>query len=345
MPGMKRLLGVMTLAAAVTILAEGLEACSTFCVNGFFARNYDFEIGDGMLVVNPAGLRKQGFQNGGPAWTSRFGSLTFNQFGRENPMGGMNQRSLVIELAWLDETQYPEADRRQPLGVLEWIQYQLDTAATVQEVLDSDRRVRIEGEVPLHYLVSDVSGRTATIEFLGGKLVAHTGASLPVPVLTNSTYKDSLAFLQSRGGRMPAGSGSKERFARAGLRVSALAGSRNADMVPTLFGILDDVSQPTTRWSIVYDQAQRVIHFRTNVHRPLRYVKMAGIDFRCAAGARLLDIDTRLQGDVTMKFKPYTTAANLAFITRTYASASVTREAPASAITSIANHPARAACM
>lgn len=342
---MKRVLGVMALASAVTILADGLEACSTFCVNGFFARNYDFEIGDGMLVVNPAGLRKQGLEDGGPAWTTRFGSVTFNQFGRDNPMGGMNERSLVIELSWLDEARYPEADRRQPLGVLEWIQYQLDTAATVQEVLDSDRHVRIDGQVPLHYLVSDASGRSATIEFLGGRLVAHTGASLPIPVLTNSTYKDSLAFLQSRGGRMPAGSGSKERFARAGLRVSALAGRRAADMVPTLFGILDDVSQPTTRWSIVYDQAQRVIHFRTNLHRPLRYVKMEGIDFRCAAGARLLDIDTPLQGDVTIKFKSYTTAANLAFVTRTYAAASVTHNTPASTISTIAKHPARAPCI
>jgi penicillin V acylase-like amidase (Ntn superfamily) len=342
---MKRFLGVMALALAVTTLAEGLEACSTFCVNGFFARNYDFEIGDGMLVVNPAGLRKQGFEDGGPAWTTRFGSVTFNQFGRDHPMGGMNERALVIELLWLDEARYPDPDRRQPLGVLEWIQYQLDTAVTVQDVLDSDRRVRIEGEVPLHYLVSDASGRSATIEFLAGKLVAHTGAALPVPVLTNSTYKDSLAFLQARGGRMPAGSGSKERFARAGLRASALSGYRGANLVPTLFGILDDVSQPTTRWSIVYDQAQRVIHFRTDVHRPVRYVRMEAIDFRCASGARLLDIDTRLQGDVTMKFKPYTTAANLAFVTRTYAATSVTRDTPASTITAIANHPARATCM
>jgi penicillin V acylase-like amidase (Ntn superfamily) len=342
---MKRLLGVMALAIAVTILTDGLEACSTFCVKGFFARNYDFEIGDGMLVVNPVSLRKHGYQEGGPAWTSRFGSVTFNQFGRDYPMGGMNERSLVIELLWLEEARYPDPDRRQPLGVLEWIQYQLDTAATVQDVLDSDRRVRIEGEAPLHYLVSDADGGVATVEFLGGKLVVHTGASLPVPVLTNSTYKDSLGFLQARGGRMPAGPGSKERFARAGLRVSALAGRRGADLVPTLFGILDDVSQPTTRWSIVYDQAQRVIHFRTDVHRPLRYVKMDGIDFRCTSGARLLDIDTRLQGDVTTKFKRYTTAANLAFITRTYAASSVTRDTPASTVTTIANHPARSTCM
>jgi hypothetical protein len=72
---------------------------------------------------------------------------------------------------------------------------------------------------------------------------------------------------------------------------------------------------------------------------------MEAIDFRCGSGARLLDIDTRLEGDVTMKFKPYSTAANLAFITRTYAASSVTRDTPASAVTTIANHPARSTCI
>lgn len=343
---MRMAVGVIALATAAVITTQELDACSTFCVHGFFARNYDFEIGDGMLVVNPAGLKKKGLHDGGPAWTTRYGSVTFNQFGRDNPMGGMNERSLVIELMWLDEARYPDPDPRRPLGALEWIQYQLDTAATVQEVLDSDRRVRIAGDVPLHYLVSDASGRSAAVEFLGGSLVAHTGASLPAAVLTNSTYQDSLAFLQARGGRMPAGSGSKERFARAAMRVSALGGRRpGADMVRTLFGILDDIAQPTTRWSIVYDQARRVIHFRTDVHRPLRSVTMDQIDFRCASGAKLLDIDTRMEGDVTMKFKPYTTAANLAFVSRTYAATSVTRDTPASTITTIANHPARSTCI
>ena len=73
------------------------------------------------------------------------------------------------------------------LGVLEWIQYQLDTAEAVDDVLASDKRVRIDGRVPLHYLVSDRTGRAATIEFLHGRLVAHVGDALPVPVLTNST--------------------------------------------------------------------------------------------------------------------------------------------------------------
>ena len=347
---MKRL--VLAATVAVTVMAsleDALHACSTFCIHlggrKFFGRNYDFEIGDGMVTINPSGLRKAGFLDGGPQWTSRFGSITFNQFGRDNPMGGMNEASLVVELMWLEDTEYPPADARFPLGVLEWIQYQLDTAATVGEVLQSDKQVRIGGGAPLHYLVSDASGRAATIEFLQGKLVAHTDDTLPVRVLTNSTYQESLGYFDSKKGKPPNGSGSKERFARAAVTLDSLRASGTGKPVDALFDVLDSVAQPSTRWSIVYDQSKRIIHFRTDVHRLPRYVVMDAVAFGCANGAKLLDIDTRVEGDVTGKFKPYSTAANLAFITRTYAGSSVTRRTPVTEIAAVAAQPDKAPCV
>jgi choloylglycine hydrolase len=345
---MKRMPCVIALALAGLFVSEGLHACSTFCIHlggrKFFGRNYDFEIGDGMLMVNPAGLQKQGFRPGGPRWTSRFGSVTFNQFGRDNPMGGMNEAALVVELMWLEETRYPDQDRRLPLGVLEWIQYQLDTAGTVGDVLKSHDTVRIEGGAPLHYLVSDAYGRAAAVEFLDGKLVAHTDATLPVPVLTNSTYEEALSFLNARRGRVPGGSGSRERFARAANRLETLKRSAPEQSVRALFDVLADVAQENTRWSIVYDQTARAIHFRTDVHRPLRFIRMDGLSFACADGPRVLDLDTRLEGDVSAKLKPYSTAGNLAFITRTYAASSVTRRTPRTEVAAIAAHPDSAAC-
>ena len=346
---MKRLvLATAALAAVMVALGDSVHACSTFCIHlggrKFFGRNYDFEIGDGMLMVNPSGLQKEGFQAGGPRWTARFGSITFNQFGRDNPMGGMNQAALVIELMWLDEAEYPQPDTRLPLGVLEWIQYQLDTAETVDDVLESNKKVRISGRVPLHYLVSDAHGRAAAIEYLRGRLVAHTDDRLAAPVLTNSVYSKSLEFLQTRRGRIPSGPGSMERFARAAIQLDALKKTDPEKPVLALFEILDSVAQRETRWSIVYDQTKRVIHFRTDVHRPLRHVAMDSFGFDCAAGPKLLDIDTRLEGDVSPKFKPYSTAANLAFITRTYAASTVTRGTTAEQVSKAATHPSTAIC-
>ncbi len=350
MPFMRRLLPAIAAGLAVVVcLGDALHACSTFCVHlggrKFFGRNYDFEIGDGMLMVNPAGLLKKGFQKKGPSWKARYGSVTFNQFGRDYPMGGMNEAALIVELMWLDVTRYPDEDSRPPVGVLEWIQYQLDTAGTVEEVIENNSKVRIEGGAPLHYLVSDAKGRAATIEFLDGKLVAHTGESLPVAVLTNSTYQESLAFLNSRAGKVPSGSGSRERFARAAYRIDMLKRSAPKEPVLALFEVLADVAQQNTRWSIVYDQTKRTIHFRTDAHRPVRYVELDALSFACAAGAKLLDLDTRLEGDVSAKLKPYSTAANLAFITRTYAGSSVTRRTPKTEVTAIASHPDTASCV
>ena len=182
-----------------------------------FGRNYDFEIGDGMVMVNPAGAEKKGYLEGGPSWRSKYGSVTFNQFGRGFPMGGLNQAGVVVELMWLDDTEYPARDQRSPLTVLEWIQYQLDTAASVADVIASDARVRIQGQTPLHYLVGDRSGGTATIEFLNGKLVAHKGPDLPFTALANHSYAKSSAFVEARGRKPAGGSGSLERFSRAAL--------------------------------------------------------------------------------------------------------------------------------
>ncbi len=338
----------LTTVLLLVILTTSGHTCSTFCVDlggkRLFGRNYDFDIGEGLVMSNPAGLQKQGRQQGGPAWTARFGSLTFNQFGRDNPMGGMNAAGLVVELMWLDGTTYPAADSRLPLGELEWIQYQLDTAASVDDVIASDARVRISGDAPLHYLVSDRHGRAATIEYLDGRLVAHQGETMPVPVLTNSTYKESLAFGQERGGRAPTGSGSLERFARAAAGLAKLKERAPADPLAASFAVLESVAQQNTRWTIVYDQTGGSVHFRTATHTPIRSVKLAGIDFSCEAGARMLDLDAKLSGDVTGQLKPYSSEAHLKMVRRNYAASSVTRRTPAEQVMEIATRPEKSTC-
>jgi len=182
--------------AALLALALSLPAlpCTTFVVDSdggpLFGRNYDFEFGDAMLVVNPRGLVKtsatEATAGQQPAtWTARFGSLTFNQYGVSFPTGGVNERGVVVELLWLAGARYPDADGRPTVSTLEFIQYLLDQAATLDEALRAAADVRIRGATPLHFLVSDRGGRTATVEFLEGRLVVHRDATLPVRVLTN----------------------------------------------------------------------------------------------------------------------------------------------------------------
>jgi choloylglycine hydrolase len=88
-------------------------------------------------------------------------------------------------MMWVNGTGYPPPDARPAVGGgTGWVQYQLDTARSVAEVIASDSRVRIPLRgAPLHYLVADKSGRVATIEFREGKMVARVDSALPIPAL------------------------------------------------------------------------------------------------------------------------------------------------------------------
>jgi hypothetical protein len=56
-----------------------------------------------MLVVNKRGVSKTALvdpPNRSAKWTSRYGSLTFNQFGREFPSGGTRANRALIEKSY-----------------------------------------------------------------------------------------------------------------------------------------------------------------------------------------------------------------------------------------------------
>jgi choloylglycine hydrolase len=344
----KHLLTAFTVMAALMTTAQPvLEACTTFCVRAgtqvLFGRNYDFEHGDGMVLVNPAGAQKKGYLADGPSWRSKYGSVTFNQFGRGFPMGGLNEAGVVVELMWLDDTRYPSKDARAPLTVLEWIQYQLDTAGSVQDVLASDARVRIQGQTPLHYLVSDKTGTTATIEFLEGKLVAHQGADLPFTALANDTYAKSKAFVEERRRKPASGSGSLERFSRAALALPNVAASAEG-ATDRAFDVLANVAQRSTRWSIVYDQTAGIIHWRTDRHAPRRFVRLADLNFSCGQDPLAIDVHTPVTGNVRSRMTPLTTAANHDLVRGSTRKTSFTRNTPEAEIAADARYGFSAVC-
>lgn len=129
------------------------QACTTFSLdhNGqtILGKNYDWHLERGLVMINKRGVSKTALEDRerdpGPfaRWTSRYGSLTFNQYGRELPMGGINETGLVVELMSLEATKYPTPDSRSTLGGLQWIQYQLDNFSKVEQVIVSDSQIRI----------------------------------------------------------------------------------------------------------------------------------------------------------------------------------------------------------
>lgn len=290
-----------------------VHACTTFCINKngqiVFGRNYDWVTGAGIVNTNQRGLFKTSMstRNGSTAsWISKYGSITFNQYGKEFPTGGMNEKGLVVELMWLDGTVYPAADTRPAVGVLQWIQYQLDNAPTTAEVIASDVQVRIsEKGTPIHYLVADASGNVATIEFLHGKMVVHNGDNLLFPVLTNDTYASSVKTAKSLLGKnVSLENNSLDRFVKACNMVQQFkTADNNVPATEFAFSILDKVSQGDyTKWSIVYDISNRIIHFKTADNKHVKTIRFAAFDLACSQPAKMFHMNQEGRGDVSTRF-------------------------------------------
>ena len=343
---------VVVSALLVGLAAPPVDGCSTFLLNDgrrfVFGKNYDWHIRSGMLIVNQRGMAKVSIADSGgnPArWTSRYGSVTFNQFGREFPIGGMNEAGLVVEVMWLEGSVYPAADDRATLDNLQWIQYQLDTAATVGDVLASDSRVRIVGGVPLHYLVADANGNAATVEFLDGRMKAHTGLSLPVAALTNSIYERSLAY----GEQWPQGLGSTsslDRFATAAAKTLAFADEPSPDARAYAFDTLSAVAQPgSTRWSIVYEIVERRVHFRTDRLTSIRSLDITDLDFACSGTVWVLDLGTPVSGDIFRFLVPYTLELNRDLIEFAFRNVPFLQDTPKSVLEEQALYPESTRCV
>ena len=341
----------------LSLLINQVFACTTFCLIGkgevLFGRNYDWNIGDALLLVNKKGVTKtatasESTSPNKPAkWISKFGSVTFNQYGRENPTGGMNEAGLVVELMWLDESDYPKDQSLPGVGSLEWIQYLLDTSATTTEALKNAQDIRIVSEVKIHFLISDKTGQAASVEFLNGKLVSRTGKELSVPVLANDTYDKSLSYKRSTSENKTLSSSSLDRFTRAAVKTENFARNPTSgqEAVDYAFELLSNVAQKGyTQWSIVYDQKRGKIYFRTLQNAQIRFVDTRSFDYSCGAPVRMYDIHSKETGDITNKFVDYTRSANRELIDRSFAGTEFLKNIPPSVKFMLAEYPERFGC-
>ena len=295
-----------------------------------FGRNYDWVTGNGMVCTNQKGLSKTSSKTKDGetiSWVSAYGSITFNQYGKEFPTGGMNEKGLVVELMWLEGTQYPAPDERPAVDVLQWIQYHLDNCGTVEELIAEDNKVRIasSGSTPLHYLVADATGNAAVIEFLEGKMKVHKGKDLPFAVLTNDSYASSLeqtttAVTSVGGNSVPFTSNSIDRFAKACSAVKQFQQAGiTTPVIDYSFTILDNVAQGAhTKWSIVYDITNKKIYFKTPSFPSVKSVVFSAFDFGCAAGSKAFDMNQPGKADISKSFRDFTLDMNQHLVDRSF---------------------------
>ncbi len=346
---------LLTLCACVS----SVFPCTSFVISEsegpVFGRNLDYHIGYGMAIVNKRGVEKTAVSSAAPAqWVSKYGSVTFNTYGREMPMGGMNEAGLVVENMWLDATQYPPDDStetRPTVNSLQWIQYQLDTAGTVKQVIESDAQVRIlDTAGTIHFLICDAGGDCAVIEFLNGVMVVHRGEDLPVRVLTNSTYESSVDFLRRFDGNREsdeylAGSRTFARFVTAADMVDSYESKSHDAAIDRSFEILEEVSfQAFTRWSIVYDIANDLIYFRTKTNPERRSLDLSRLDFACGTTVMVHDLDAQGAGDITGAMEAYSFETNRALIMKAFGETEFLKDTPVEVLEMLARYPETLPC-
>ncbi len=302
-------ISVLVLVCCILLISVStVAACTSFVIaegdHYVLGKNYDWNLDDGLIVVNKRGIAKSAllldFLDRPAQWTAKYGSVTFNQYGREMPNGGINEAGLVLEVMMLPGTQYPRRDKRP--AVMPWVQYQLDNCATIEEVIATDRQVRVGGPMPLHFLACDREGNVATFEWLDGKLVVHAEEKLPVTVLTNDTYTRSLAYLKQHAGHGGANNirhgswGSLDRFVCATDRVKKYNAAQG-DMVEYAFDTLTAVRQgDATQWTIVYDLKTMEIHYKTVTCSQTRTIRVADCDFDPSTPVKMIGINTPRTG-------------------------------------------------
>jgi choloylglycine hydrolase len=172
------------------------------------------------------------------SWTNKYGYWGRNAFHTAKIDDAMNTEGLSLSGLYLDQyTQYAEydpKDKRPVIGVFDLPNFIISQAKNVDEavaLIKSRQIVQSAVEIkpglflrntPLHLVLRDKTGKSAVVEFVGGRTLVYENAG---NVLTNSpTYPQQLDMVKkydvlnvdkdnSLTG-MPGGFDSPERFAR-----------------------------------------------------------------------------------------------------------------------------------
>jgi len=325
---MARLKVIFRLALVVLFilaLSSGeIRGCTSFAFsrNGHFvfASNYDNDLTSGMIFVNKRGLHKNGWEpskSGKTAsWLAKYGSVTFTCVGYQLAWAGMNEKGLAISTMALSETVNPVPDERPPLVSPLWMQYILDTCATVEDLMRSEGKVRIMETVD-HYLVCDRAGNCAAVEFLDGKMVCHTAGDLLVRALANRPYSVCVENWKKKKELQGNPYDSESRFNRAADMMAAFNPAKDS-AVKYAFQILDSL-RPTrnpevTRWSIVFDTGNLEIHYKSYDNSHIRRIVFKELDFSCRKPAKMLNVHNKLSGDISGALGDYSHDLSLEFM-------------------------------
>ena len=193
---------------------------------------------NGYASVSLVDISYLGFDTKAPSFADRFRLLDAPHW----PFDGMNEWGLAIGMMAVPYADEGQNQDRATVGSLAIMRLILDRARDVEEAVALLQAYNIdwEGGPPLHYLVADAGGQSAVIEFVDGK----------TNVLWNEDqWQVATNFLLS-GHQPEEARGLCPRYARA---YEVLRAADGAISQQEAMGLLSDVAQAITMWSVVYD--------------------------------------------------------------------------------------------
>ena len=298
------------------------NACSSFMLKNKFGHIYghNLNIGGkmpGMIFINKSSTPKNGYtwaqltsnvklSKPSLEWTSKYGSLSFNAFGREFPDGGMNEKGLFI---WemTGKSTFDTISNRPRLFMAQWMQYQLDNFKSVEEVLQNISSLGIDGW-NWHFFVADKQGKSAGIEFVNGTTYINTESNMPIPLMGNGRYSEDLSFLKEFEGfgghlKIDENDSNLPGFVKAARMINT--DDDKGNLVDYGFDILGKLSSKA-KWSVIFDVENMELYFKTNAHQNVKQISMASIDFSPNSSVKILNIQNEeLMGDVTTHLKDF----------------------------------------
>ena len=261
-----------------------ISACSAFFCDGqtkYFAKNFDWGSGQGYIIKNIRGQKKfaYGLRGSNQAnWTSKYGSITFNQIGKEFPYGGINEKGLVVEQLWMSESVYQE-NNNQTISELEWIQYQLDNYSTIDEVISNINNLTIKPIATIHYFIADRNGNSAVIDFVEGKTVVNKKQEKN-QVITNETFLNSVKYFELNKTKIDKASRTHlDRYCQIKNSLSNI----EIENPNQAFEILNNSSENTenykTFWTILYDLSNLKVYFKSFDNKTVKEFNLSEMNF------------------------------------------------------------------
>jgi len=351
----------LLLVSIVCLIPQSSQGCTTFSIAKgdqiVVGLNFDWIVDELLFVVNKRNVSKKAYMpqelsDCQPvSWTSKYGSITYSQMGREIPYGGMNEAGLVVEpLRSFSKTQYPSPDSRFCVLPTAWIQYQLDNFSRVEQVIASNAQVIIvppKNTLNAHYFICDRTGDCAVIEFIDGRMVLYTKETMPAKVLSNESYKDHISvlnFYKDWGGDLPLpqSSGTYDRFVRAAGMVKNYNPETTKSASDYAFDVLDKVVQKSgfsTVWSFVFDIKNLKLYYHPVDRKHTRHFALSSFDFSCKKPVKLfMDVKADVSGDITNNFVDYDRALYRNLLTNTL-------KVPDEILDGIVNYPDSTICI